>query len=181
MGINGFMLGWESDFVNISSQTRVYRVGKTGFTAKLAYSDEDGRNLTSYRASRGKWRVRYIAATNESPFLIEQGYESGTTASYIAILRLLLVDEHPGVVKALIGSDFYQRKYDPVLEAKRAARKAAREKKEEERTKKEEAAKADAAEDAAEAAEGDGKSVEEESEGQNTAKATEGNEEGETK
>jgi len=120
-------------FANITGIHTPRNVSPNGFRVRLSYIDGDSRNLTVDTAKFGKWRVRWVAITNEHPKL--KDLTGGNIASQISALELL-VNEDPEVVKGILSTDYQIN----VQEHKRIEkeRELARIKKENDKKKKEE-------------------------------------------
>ncbi len=111
-----------------------------GFRVRLSYTEGDSRNLTVDTAKYGKWRVRWVAVTDEHPNLKEM--TGGNVASQLSALEML-VKEDAEVIKGLLSTDYQitlqeHNRLEKEREKVRIQREKERKKKEEEDKKKKE-------------------------------------------
>ena len=127
---------------NLTGQHIPRNAANDGFKIRLSYAEGDSRNLTVETARAGKWRVRWVAATDDHPDL--KG-KSGLSAN-IALLGLL-VKEEPEVVKGILSTEYQVTKeeHDKLLKEKAELARKLKEKRAAEELKRKKKAEEEAA------------------------------------
>jgi len=144
--------------INVTGHYTPVKTSSSGFSVRLRYTPSAEKNITSYVATSGGWRVRWIALTDGHPVFesarkeIENpkydGVDVKPVSSSLAYIKGLdlLINEDASVVSAMLGGDYEITKSRRLQAAKalkekqkaaKAAAEAAKLKEEKEKEEKE--------------------------------------------